>query len=290
MTTINYFNNILIIAPLLINNTCIFDVFIKLCFSSQTFVPAWAVQKIRIFRSFLLYSQQLTKFLEESVQHIVDSTPNVDMICLFTQYPGSYLQSFITGRRTQCPAWLIWVNKVIVWLTFSGRPVRKGTRDGKESDSSTMHAQRRLWDAAHIWAVNNTVILARSNMHTYPTTSRHPYAPALAPTCTCMRTNMQCENNVYWWRVAGFVRLGKAVHQVTMVFISSGAWCQNSLNFFQTTARAYAYKLRCLPRIVSQVCFLFFYSIPRHPLSFRRVNTQSTVVFFPALLSLLTLH
>lgn len=198
MTTINYFNNILIIAPLLINNTCIFDVFIrkfKLCFSSQTFVPAWAVQKIRIFRSFLLYSQQLTKFLEESVQHIVDSTPNVDMICLFTQYPGSYLQSFIMGRQTQCPAWLIWVNKVIVWLTFSGRPVRKGTRDGKESDSSMMHAQRRLWDAAHIWAVNNTRV-------SHPRPLKHAYVSDHIETSVCTRTranmHMHAHKHAMW--------------------------------------------------------------------------------------------
>lgn len=41
-------------------------------------------------------------------------------------------------------------------------------------------------------------------------------------THTCIHTNMQSENNVYWWRVSECVKLWEAVHQVTVVVNSNG--------------------------------------------------------------------
>lgn len=140
-----------------------------------------------------------------------------------------------------------------------------------------MHTCCWLWDAAHSWVVNNT----RGN---HPQPLKHTCVQDCSEISVFIRahTNMQCENDVYWWRVAGFVRAGEAVHQVTVVVISSRAWRQNSLNFFQATAQAYAYKPHRLRRIVSSVSGPSL--IPRHK------HTKSTVSFVFSLSSLLTLR
>ena len=129
-------------------------------------------------------------------------------------------------------------------MTVSGDRAGEGERirdEGRSSDFSRMHRGCWLWDAGHSWVVNNTRVnhpraLSHTDTHAH---GIHRHTPMHSDICmhshTRAHTNMQSENNVYWWRAFACVKLREAVHQVTAVVISSWAPGCNRLPHFTHT-------------------------------------------------------
>ena len=150
-------------------------------------------------------------------------------------------------------------------MTVSGDRAGEGERirdEGRSSDFSRMHRGCWLWDAGHSWVVNNTRVnhpraLSHTDTHAH---GIHRHTPMHSDICmhshTRAHTNMQSENNVYWWRAFACVKLREAVHQVTAVVISSWAPGCNRLPHF-THTHTHTHPSGTISHTHSSPCYLF---------------------------------